>query len=147
MKINGWEIYYYRPLFAAQRDRLRSEVRILKTKLSPEQYRSHPKVKLYTALMRIIKERIPADPYNPAFALKGPLAPFKRAKKMGLESRHRLFFKVMRAENQQAIFILWLGYPRKDGDKNDCYSVFSRMIASGEFPASFQMLRDGSSEP
>lgn len=147
MRINGWEIYFYKPLFAAQRQTLRSEVQALKAKLPPDQYRSHPRVKLYTAIMRIIKERIPEDPYNPAFALKGALAPFKRVKKMGLDSRHRLFFKVMRAEEKQAIFILWLGYPRKAGDKNDCYSVFTQIIADGEFPSDFQTLSDLSSEP
>jgi toxin YhaV len=31
----------------------------------------------------------------------------------------------------KAIVILWLGYPRKEGDKKDCYTVFAKMIDTG----------------
>lgn len=38
--------------------------------------------------------------------------------------------------------ILWLGYPRKEGDKNDCYAVFQKMVLNGTFPTSMQELID-----
>ena len=27
--------------------------------------------------------------------------------------------------------ILWLGYPRRDGDRNDCFAVFTRLVQRG----------------
>lgn len=38
------------------------------------------------------------------------------------------------------IIILWLGFPRKEGDKKDCYQVFSQKVLSGEFPDSLEEL-------
>lgn len=32
------------------------------------------------------------------------------------------------------IIILWLGFPRKEGDKKDCYLIFSKMVRNGNFP-------------
>ena len=64
------------------------------------------------------------------FALEG----FGRVKKKGLNDRYRLFFKAF--EEKKRIFIIWLGYPRKEGDKDDCYAVFTKMVDSGELPTS-----------
>jgi toxin YhaV len=36
--------------------------------------------------------------------------------------------------------ILWLGFPRKDGDRNDCYAVFSRMVQRGDLPEDWESL-------
>jgi toxin YhaV len=38
------------------------------------------------------------------------------------------------------IIVLWLGFPRKEGDRRDCYQVFSRMVASGKLPDSYESL-------
>ncbi|MFN8747752.1 MAG: type II toxin-antitoxin system YhaV family toxin [Pseudanabaena sp.] len=38
------------------------------------------------------------------------------------------------------LIILWLGFPRKEGDKNDCYEVFSRMVRNGDFPNDLDQL-------
>jgi toxin YhaV len=65
--------------------------------------------------------------------LKKPLQKYSRMKKMGLPNRYRLFFKVF--SEQQTIIILWLGFPRKQGDKKDCYQIFSKMVEQGQFPA------------
>jgi toxin YhaV len=61
-------------------------------------------------------------------------------KKMGLPQRYRLFFKVFATAQMKAIVILWLGYPRKDGDRNDCYTVFTKMVDRGEFPETLEEL-------
>jgi toxin YhaV len=29
---------------------------------------------------------------------------------------------------------LWLGFPRKAGDKKDCYAVFEKLVQRGDFP-------------
>lgn len=43
-------------------------------------------------------------------------------------------------EKQGDIVILWLGWPRKKGDKKDCYEVFTKMVYRGEFPDSIEKL-------
>ena len=149
MKINGWNIYFY-PLFADQRLKLRLEVRDLKSKLSNEDYIKHPTVKRYAATMRFIKDQIPQDPYAERFKLGGVLTQFKRAKGYGLDSRHRHFFKVMEVSTPRpvkAIFVLWLGYPRKAGDRDDCYSKFKQLVLASNFPATYEDLLESSEIP
>ncbi|MCG9893053.1 MAG: type II toxin-antitoxin system YhaV family toxin [Thermosynechococcaceae cyanobacterium MS004] len=138
--INGWRIYFVKRLFGKQRRDLQSEVHELKQKLSADQYVKHPKVKLYAAIMIAIKKKIPVDPYGSHFALTGSLKKYGRVKKMGLPERYRLFFRAIKTPGQNAIFILWLEYPRKAGDKNDCYAAFGRMVNRGDFPESLDEL-------
>lgn len=140
MLINGWKIYFLKRLFGQQRQALRAEVKRLKATLPPEDYVRHPKVKLYAATMQAIKAKIPADPFASHFALTGPLKKFGRVKKMGIPNRYRLFFRAFKVPESQSIFVLWLGYPRKEGDKKDCYRAFRKMVERGDFPASLDEL-------
>lgn len=140
MIINGWQIYFIKRLFGKQRRDLQALVRQLKKTLPKEEYLSHDTVKLYTAIMVAIKEKIPLDPFASHFALTGPLKKYGRVKKMGLPSRYRLFFRALQTPERKAIFILWLGYPRKAGDKNDCYKAFRKMVSRGDFPNSLDDL-------
>lgn len=140
MIVNGWKIYFIKRLFGKQRRDLQSQVRHLKKTLSKEEYISHETVKLYTAIMVAIKEKIPLDPMASHFALTGSLKKYGRVKKMGLPARYRLFFRALKTPEGQAIFILWLGYPRKEGDKKDCYKAFRKMVEQGEFPDSLDDL-------
>jgi toxin YhaV len=138
--INGWRIYFVKRLFGKQRRDLQAEVRELKKTLAQDKYLKHSKVKLYAAIMTAIKEKIPLDPYASHFALTGSLKKYSRVKKMGLPERYRLFFRALKRPEQNAIFILWLGYPRKAGDKNDCYAAFGRMVNRGDFPETLDEL-------
>jgi toxin YhaV len=61
-------------------------------------------------------------------------------KKMGLPDRYRLFFRVFDTPERKAIVILWLGFPRKEGAKDDCYKVFTKMVMRGEFPDNLAQL-------
>lgn len=140
MMINGWKLYFVQRLFGEQYQHLRHEVRHLKQTLSQEDYSRHPTVKLYAAVMRAIKELIPSDPFAARFALTGPLKRYGRVKKMGLPNRYRLFFRAIQTSQEKAIFIIWLGYPRKEGDKRDCYAVFAKMLSRGDFPTSLDDL-------
>lgn len=140
MLINGWRIYFLNRLFGQQRRDLREQVQRLKGKLPNGNYIRHPTVKLYAAIMRAIQEGIPADPLASRFALTGSLKQYGRVKKMGLPSRYRLFFRVFQADEEKSIFILWLGYPRKEGDKKDCYKVFKKIVERGDFPQSLNDL-------
>jgi toxin YhaV len=138
--VNGWRIYFLRRLFGKQRRDLQAQVRELRKTLTPEEYRTHATVKLYTAIMIAIKEKIPLDPRASHFALTGFLKRYGRVKKMGLPDRYRLFFRTFEKDGQKTVFILWLGYPRKQGDKNDCYQAFTRKVKSGEIPESLDDL-------
>jgi toxin YhaV len=42
----------------------------------------------------------------------------------------------LRFKEQKIIIILWLGFPRKEGDKKDCYFVFPKKVKNGEFTES-----------
>jgi toxin YhaV len=140
MICNGWEIYFHRQLFGAQRQQLRSRVNQLKAELSTADYLVHPDVKLLAAIMVGIKEKIALDPMSSSFALTGPLRRYGRMKGMGLPNRYRLFFRAFVNEGRQVLIILWLGYPRKAGKKKDCYEVFTKMVGNGDFPDNLQEL-------
>ena len=135
MKINGWTILFH-PLFNNQWQELLNAVKSLKLRLSPEEFIRHPQVKLFKALTVGIEEKITQDPLAKYFALKKPLDKYSRLKKMGLPSRYRLFFKVF--PQQKIIIILWLGFPRKEGEKKDCYRIFSKMVEKGQFPVNLE---------
>ena len=140
MICNGWRIYFIKRLFGQQRRNLQAEVRQLKKNLSAEDYISHDTVKLYTAIMVAIKEKITYDPFASYFALSGRLRKYGRVKTLGLGSRYRLFFRAIQTPDHKAIFILWLGYSRKEGDRSDCYKAFTKMVERGEFPDSLDGL-------
>jgi toxin YhaV len=137
---NGWEIYFHQQLFGEQRKRLRERVNQLKAELPTADYLAHPDVKLLAAIMFGIKEKIAPDPMSSSFALTGPLRRYGRIKGMGLPNRYRLFFRAFVTEGRQVLIILWLGYPRKAGDKKDCYEVFTKMVGNGDFPDNLQEL-------
>lgn len=139
MKINGWTILFH-PLFNDQWQQLLNLVKSLRSRLSQEDFGRHPQVKLFKALTVGIEEKIPNDPLASYFALRKPLDKYSRLKKEGLPSRYRLFFKVF--SQQKVIIVLWLGFPRKEGDKKDCYRVFAKMVKKGQFPLSLKDLID-----
>ncbi|PZO43905.1 MAG: endonuclease [Pseudanabaena frigida] len=137
---NGWEIYFHRNLFGQQRRQLKEQVRQLKANLPHEEFVKHPTVKLLAAVMAGIKEKIVLDPFAAQFSLKGALRHYGRLKGMGLSDRYRLFFRAFEAEDRKVLIVLWLGFPRKEGDRNDCYEVFSRMVRNGDFPENLEQL-------
>jgi toxin YhaV len=137
---NGWEVYFHRNLFGEQRRQLKEQVKQLKANLPPEEFVKHPTVKLLAAVMVGIKEKIVLDPFAPQFALKGALRHYGRLKGMGLSDRYRLFFRAFESGGRKVLIVLWLGFPRKEGDKNDCYEVFSRMVHNGDFPENLEQL-------
>jgi toxin YhaV len=55
---------------------------------------------------------------------------------MGLPQRYRLFFRAF--AERKVVTILLLGFPRTEGDRRDCYQVFSRMVANGKLPDSYE---------
>ena len=125
-------------MFAKQYRLLDSEVVKLQDKLSESDFNSHGVVKLLRAITIGIEDKISTNPFASHFALQHPLKKYCRLKKMGLNERYRLFFRAFK--KQKTIIILWLGFPRKEGDKNDCYAVFTNMVAKGVFSESLESL-------
>ncbi|AFZ34346.1 hypothetical protein Sta7437_0755 [Stanieria cyanosphaera PCC 7437] len=141
---HGWTIFFH-PLFNAPWISLVAKVKQLKTKLEPKDFVTHPDTKLLKAIDLGIKDKIPSNPFASYFALQKPLHKYGRLKKMGLPNHYRLFFRAFK--EKKVIIILWLGFPRKEGDQKDCYQVFSKKILKGEFPNSLDdFLREYQSE-
>jgi toxin YhaV len=138
---HGWEIAFQPRLFACQYNELKAEVRRLKQELDPQVFLLHPQVKLLAAVMEGIKERIASDPYASRFALTGSLRRYGRLKAFGLPDRYRLFFRPFEAEGRRLLLILWLGFPRKEGDRSDGYAAFSRLVARGDLPDDWESLQ------
>ena len=134
---NGWTILFYTD-FQLQREDLTAKVVKLKSKLDPQDFVTHPDVKLLKAIDSGIRDKISLDPFAHYFSLRKPLQQYGRLKKMGLPQRYRLFFRAF--AERRVIIILWLGFPRKEGDRRDCYQVFSRMVANGKLPDSYESL-------
>ncbi len=137
---NGWDIFFHPQLFGVQYQELADRVALLKQRLSDDEFKTHATVKLFAAITIGIESKIPADPFASYFALTGPLKRYGRMKKMGLPDRYRLFFRVFDTPEMKAIVILWLGFPRKEGAKDDCYNVFTKMVMRGEFPSSLEAI-------
>jgi toxin YhaV len=134
---NGWTIYYH-PLFAKNYLALENKVSRLKATLSPKEYRRHETVRLYASIVKAIEEKIPKNPLFADFCLYNELKGYCRVKGMGIPDRYRLFFKVF--EDDKLIFILWLGYPRKQGSRDDCYTVFEQKVLKGDFATASEEL-------
>lgn len=140
----GWDVRFH-PLFAQQYKRLRERFVILSQRLSNDELKVHSDVKLFRVLVELYTKTIPSDPFAQYFVLRGALKKYSRVKKKGLPDRYRLFFKVFK--NEKVIVILWLGYPRKEDSKDDCYKVFEKMIFNGTFPNNVNILIQGSEIP
>jgi toxin YhaV len=137
---NGWEIYFHPQLFGSQYQELFDRVSELREKLPESEFKTHATVKLFATITVGIETKISADPFASHFALTGALKRYGRVKKMGLPPRYRLFFRAFDTSELKAIVILWLGFPRKEGAKDDCYQVLTKMVARGTFPDSLDEL-------
>lgn len=129
---DGWSIYFH-PEFAEQWNKQVDLVTKLKSKLDREEFVKHPDAKLLVAMRQCIKEKIPLNPHAKYFMLKKGLKKYRRVKKMGLPERYRLFFRASSVAGKKVIVILWLGYPRREGDKNDCYEKFKQKLTNQIF--------------
>jgi toxin YhaV len=117
---NGWEIFFHGQLFGLQYQQLPDRVTLLKQRLPAAEFKTHATVKLFAAITVGIESKIPADPFASHFALTASLKRYGRMKKMGLPERYRLFFRAFDTPERKSIVILWLGFPRKEGAKDDC---------------------------
>ena len=110
----------------------------LRAKLSEEEYRRHPDVKLLAAVQRAVTDIIPANPNAAEFRLRGDLGNFRRLKKRGLPERYRLFYTY--SSRAKAIILLYLNDAntlRAQGSSNDPYVVFNGLLARTDIGPDF----------
>ena len=137
---NGWWLLSWKE-FQRQFDHLIAEVSRLAEK-DPHGYGSHPTTKLLATILRLIRHDIPRDPGHADFRQGGTLGDeytgWRRAK---FHQRFRLFFRYRSVE--KIIVYAWVNTesgPRKQGDRNDPYNVFRRMLDRGSPPDDFDAL-------
>ncbi len=114
-------------LYSDKIDALKKEVTKLKETLDPESFQQHQDVKFAVRLRNATLTVIPDDPDKKEYQLSGNLRKYRRYKQ-GLQ-RYRLFFTF--SKNPPIILYLYVNDKstlRKDGDKNDPYEIFSKLV-------------------
>ena len=84
----------------------------------------------------VIKKVIPFDPLNKRFGVSGPLSRFFRIKK----GRHRICWAAS-SENRTVCILFISETLRKEGDVDDPYNIFTKLVLSGEFSDVLAKLR------
>jgi len=141
----GWWLLSW-PGFQAQFDALVDSVDKLRDN-DPNSYKGHPRTKLLATVVRIITQDVPRDPGHVDFRQGGTLgAAYTGWFRAKFHARYRLFFRF--DSQRKAIVYAWMndeGGLRKEGDRNDPYNVFRRMLQRGKPPTSFDdLLRESS---
>ena len=105
----------------------------------PAGYREHATTKLFAAVTRLVRDVVPGDPNAPRFQLGDDLRKFRRAKKLGMPPRYRLFWVF--SERHRTIVFLYLNDDdtlRKAGAGSDPYEVFRGKVARAEIGPEFE---------
>lgn len=137
---NGWTLLYH-SLFLAQLDELTGRVEVLRERKG-DAYRSSSEAKKLAAIHRLTTEIIPSDPSH---------AQFRQGNTLGAQNRHwfrakffqqyRLFYRF--DQSAKVIVYVWINdddTKRAYDSKTDAYSVFRKMLASGNPPNNWQDL-------
>jgi len=88
--------------------------------------RTNSKVKQFRMIEEVLDKIIPHDPFAPERALSGKLSGIYRIKK----GRMRICY-IGNAQEKVVRVIFISDTPRKAGDKNDPYSLLTKMVHSG----------------
>lgn len=96
---------------------------------------TNSRISRYRMVDEILEKIIPHDPFNPERSLSGPLSKMYRVKK----ARIRVFY--MASSKKKEIVILYISDTlRKDGDVNDPYRLFTKIVMSGQYDDVFSLL-------
>jgi toxin YhaV len=115
-----------------------------------QNYKKKANTKLLSAIFNIAFERIPADPTDKRYRMGDTLgANYKHwfSDKFG-NGRFRLFFRF--DSKTKIIIYAWVNDEnnlREYGAKSDAYAVFSKMLASGNPPDSWDILLGACKDP
>jgi toxin YhaV len=121
----------YHAIYYQRIQSLKEQVKGLKARLPEAEYAQHEIVKFAARVRQADQDIIPQDPDRPDYRLKGALRKYRRYKR-GLQ-RYRLFFCF--SNRPPIILYLYLNdekHLRKEGDKNDPYVEFTRLVDKGE---------------
>jgi toxin YhaV len=131
---HGWKLLRA-GAFAEALDALEAEVARLAVE-RPNDYVSHPKVKLLARIRDLILEEIPRDPNSHIYGLGNTMGVahrhWRRAKFL---QRFRLFFRFDSASH--VIIYAWVNDEntlRRAGSRTDPYAVFMRRLDDGDPP-------------
>ena len=140
MIVNGWTLYTH-PLFAAQYNELKNKVEALKAK-DPKGYVKKNATKRLAAIHKLAFEIIPQNPTSPEY---------RQGKTLGERNKHwfrakffqqyRLFFRYHL--ESKVIVYAWVNddtNKRAYESKNDPYTVFAKMLKSGNPPDDWDAL-------
>jgi len=122
----------YHDYYCQRIQTLKDQVKALKARLTPDEFRQHEIVKFASRIRQADQTTIPQDPNKREYYLKGDLRNFRRYKQ-GLK-RYRLFFCF--SSTPPIILYLFLNdekHLRKQGDKNDPYKTFASFVKKGTF--------------
>ncbi|MFQ6552730.1 type II toxin-antitoxin system YhaV family toxin [Aestuariibius insulae] len=138
--VNGWSIYAH-PLFLDQLEGLIEEVEQRKAR-DPRTWRKKNCTKRLAAILKLVRENIPADPGAPAFRQGDTLGETRkhwfRAK---FFQQYRLFYRFN--SEAKVIVLAWVNDEqtlRAYGSRTDAYATFRGMLASGNPPDDFKAL-------
>ena len=139
MKRHGWHLLFHQCLIA-QLLKLKAAVERAQAQ-DPEGFASNANVKLLNALARLIFEIIPTNPDSERYRLGNTMGPEFRHWRRAKIGRFRLFF---RFDSQTRIIIYtWVNVTntmRAAGSKTDPYTVFLKMLKSGNPPDDWSSL-------
>lgn len=111
---------------------LKDQVKKLKASLPQDEFVQHEHVKFAARVRHADQTLIPENPNKKEYRLRDNLRKFRRYKQ-GLR-RYRLFFCF--SSTPPIILYLYLNdekHLRKEGDKNDPYEHFKRLVKKGSF--------------
>lgn len=144
LEVNGWTIYAH-PLFLEQVEALTLKVRHLQSK-DPAGYRNKAATKRLAAIMKLALNDIPQNPsgtqYRQGNTLGAEHTHWQRAK---FYQQYRLFFRYDAAS--KIIIYAWVNddaTKRAYDSKHDAYSVFQKMLSSGNPPDNWKALQKAS---
>ena len=119
-------------IFAHRIAELKEHVKKLHGTLSTEEFIQHETVKLAARIRKATLETILEDPNRPEYLLSGELKKYRRYKQ-GLQ-RYRILFCF--SNSPSIIIYLYVNdrdHLRKQGDRNDPYAEFKKLVRSGKF--------------
>lgn len=144
LRYTGWLLLAH-PHFEDQWSALSNQV-VLIASQRPESYRLHPKTKRLATLEKLVFEVIPSDPANALWRQGNTLGPENRGwRRAKFGGQYRLFFRYDSAS--KIIVYGWMNDEnslRARKSKKDAYSVFARMLESGNPPSHWDDLLEQS---
>src|SRR5271157_1710502 len=90
---------------------------------------------IFNMIRNSVRELIPSIAIDKRYALEGPLSNIFRLKK----GRLRICW-IASSEHRRVLILFISETLRKDGDVNDPYAIFSKMVMSGQYNEFFEQL-------